>query len=150
MVISDGNIFNTTRHGRRSAGSGEDSPRVDTITLYGTFMYEKGFFAFFTGSSAEFSKVLDTGKSIAGYTITEILGSGVKLTAGTNTFALRVGMQLRREEGREWEIAGGSASSGGSVSPTSSSSFAAANDSSRTSDSDVANKMMKQREQELK
>jgi hypothetical protein len=144
-LISEKNIFNPNRsRGRRGEGDQAPAPRVDTITLYGTFIYEKGLFAFFTGSSSEYNQVLNTGKSIAGYTITEVTGTGVKLAAGTNTVELRVGMQLRREEGGDWQAAGGSAG----PASVNGSSIAAADASS--DDSDIVKRLIKQREQDLK
>jgi hypothetical protein len=146
-LITDRNIFNTARSPRRSGAQADaDKPaRVDTITLYGTFIYEKGPFAFFTGSSADYRQVLDVGKSIAGYTIAEINGRGVKLAAGTNTVELRVGMQLRREEGGDWQVVGDSGPAVGSVS-----SGAGKDDTSGSDESDIVKRMMKQREEELK
>jgi hypothetical protein len=142
-IVTERNIFNTTRAHRTRGGREDTPPPVDTITLYGTFIYQKGPYAFFTGSSAEYSKVLAPGQSIAGYTVLEVGGSGVKLAAGTNTFELRVGMQLRREEGGNWQIAGDTAM-------VISSSTTTAADTSGGDDSDVMKRMMKQREQELK
>ena len=146
-IISEGNIFNTTRT-RRTRGRVDEAPpiRIDTLTLYGTFIYEKGPFAFFTGSSSGYSKVLGPGDSIAGYKIAEITGAGVTLIANTNRVDLRVGMQLRRQDQGEWQIAGGSpalASVSGSSSNSSGDPFSGEM-------SDVAKRMMKQREQELK
>ncbi len=144
--IPEQNIFDTTRtRHRRGEREAERAPRVDTITLYGTFIYDKGPFAFFTGSGSEYQQVLSAGKSIAGYAIAEITGNGVKLTAGTNTIQLQVGMQLRRPEGGEWQVAGGSAAPavpGGNMDST-------AEDTSSSDASDVEKKLMKQRQQEL-
>jgi len=144
--ISERNIFDATRSARSSTRSEmESAPQIDTIRLYGTFIYDKGPFALFTGSSSEYRQELTVGKSIAGYTIAEISGSGVTLTAGAQRIELRVGMELRREEGGEWQVAGSSAATviGGN-------STRAVDASSSSDQSDVVKRMMKQREQDLK
>ncbi len=146
--IVERNIFNTTRSGRGGPRvERERPPRVDTITLYGTLQYEKGLFAFFTGSSSEYKQVLRTGQSIAGYTITEVDGGGVKLTDGNHTVELRVGMQLRREEEGNWQVADSGETPSSRVSGDS---IVAADRSSADDESDVVKRMMKQREEELK
>jgi hypothetical protein len=144
--ISERNIFNTTRTRRRAGGTDENVPRVDTITLYGTFIYDKGPFAFFTGSGSEYQQVLAAGKSIAGYTVVEVTGTGVSLSSGPNIFELRVGMQLRRVEGGPWRVAGGDATPADILG----SSATAADESSGSDESNIVKQMMKQREQELK
>ncbi len=144
-VISERNIFNSSRSGRSARNDGDENQvRVETITLVGTLTYEKGPFAFFDGSSSDYRQVLEPGKSIAGYTVSAIKGDLVKLTAGTNSFDLRIGMQLRREEEGEWKVTGDSfvqaaSSSGGS-----------SVESSATDDNDVVKRLMQQREQDLK
>ncbi len=142
-VISERNIFNANRTRHSAAGDEDKAPRVDTITLVGTMSYEKGHYAFFDGSSAEFSKVLEPGKSIAGYTVAQINHNSVALNAGTNHVELYVGMQLRREEGGDWRVTGhGLAQSR----PESSTAPAAGS----ADDDDIVKKLMQQREQELK
>jgi hypothetical protein len=146
-LIAERNIFNSARASRSSrAARSEDrkASHVDTITLVGTMAYEKGPFAFFEGSSSDFKKVLEPGKSIAGYKIAEINGNMVKLEAGTNQVTLNVGMQMRREEEGEWRVIGGS--------PTSSKpAETSASASSSADDEDlIVKRMMQQREQELK
>jgi hypothetical protein len=146
-LIAERNIFNSARASRSSRASRSDERKpnhVDTLTLVGTIAYEKGPFAFFDGSSSDFKKVLEPGKSIAGYKIAEITGSMVKLEAGTNQVILNVGMQMRREEEGEWRVIGGS--------PTSSKpAEASASASSSADDEDlIVKRMMQQREQELK
>jgi hypothetical protein len=145
-LISDRNIFNANRS-RRGGGGAEEAPRhVDSITLVGTMSYEKGTYAFFDGSSSDYRKVLDRGKSIAGYQLTQIDGDEVKLLAGTNVVELRIGMQLRREEEGEWQVVSASSNSSLSGSDTSSPSSI----SSSSEDDPVTKKLMQQREQELK
>jgi hypothetical protein len=145
-IINERNIFNAARYrGSKAVGEADRPPRVDHVTLVGTLTYEKGPYAFFDGSSSEFRAVLGPGKSIAGYTVAEIGNDTVKLAAGTNHVELRVGMQLRREEGGEWQVAGS-----GLAQASSSSSSASSTDSSGNDDGDIVKKLMQQREQELK
>lgn len=145
-IILDRNIFNARRSGGSTArtADGEKPPREDRITLVGTLSYEKGPYAFFDGSSPEFRKVAEKGKSIAGYTITAIDADAVQMTAGTNSITLRVGMELRREEEGEWHLSNGSF-----VQSTSPSSPSPA-DSASNDDDALVKKLMQQREQELK
>jgi len=105
-LITDRNIFNSRRYARSSGRQERASvARYDTFTLVGTMNYEKGPFAFFEGSSSEYRKVLQPSGTIAGYTVTGIAPSFVKLASGTNELQLRVGMQMRRPEQGEWQVA---------------------------------------------
>jgi len=105
-VIAERNIFNAGRSGRRSSGSRETrrATRVDTFGLVGVLRSEKGPFAFFDGSGAEYRKALAPGGTLAGFSLIEIQPNAVKLQAGTNVTELRMGMQLRREEQGEWHV----------------------------------------------
>jgi hypothetical protein len=145
-IITERNIFNTARSRRYAGTSDEERPaRVDTITLVGTLAYDKGPYAFFDGSSSRFRQVLDAGKSIAGYTITEVNADRVKMAAGTNNVELRIGMQLRREEDGEWQVTGRAVAEAAASASTS----AAADTSSGDADA-ITKRLMQQREQELK
>ena len=152
-IISDRNIFNANRTRRSAGGEDKKASKVDDLTLVGTLIYEKGPYAFFEGSSSEYRKVLEAGKTIAGYKIGEITGSSVKLEAGTNTVELTVGMKMRREEEGEWEVVGGGGPRG-SISSTASTSEGTSNasspDSAAGGESDIIKRLMQQREQELK
>jgi hypothetical protein len=145
-IISDRNIFNSNRSSR-SAAAGEDrKPRqVDDLTLVGTLVYEKGPYAFFDGSAADYRKVLEPGKTIAGYKIAEINANSVKLESGTNSLELTVGMKLRREEEGDWELV---KNSGPGTSLTSASSDTSS--SASDEESDVVKRLMQQRERDLK
>src|SRR5262245_26340203 len=71
-IIGERNIFdvNRTRRSRGGLTSEEAKPaRMDTFTLVGTLTYERGPYAFFDGTSADYRKVLDPGKTIADYRI---------------------------------------------------------------------------------
>jgi hypothetical protein len=145
-LISERNIFNSARMSRAARARGEEQKpnRVDSLTFVGVISYEKGPFAFFDGSSADYRKVLAPGKAIAGYKVVEVNPDNVKLESGTNTVTLNIGMQLRREDDGDWQVSGNSpAASASTVSSASSA-------SSADSESDVVKRMMQQREQELK
>lgn len=107
-VVSDRNIFNPNRYARSSGRpptqtrSSRPASRVEAISLVGIMAYEKGTFAFFDGSGGNFTKVLQVGGTVGEYTVTQITPSEVKLSMGTNTVDLKVGMQLRREDEGDW------------------------------------------------
>ena len=102
-IISDKNIFNPNRSGRREIGPRPPSVRVDSFKLVGTMDYEKGKFAFFDGTSSEYRKTLKQSDIIAGYRIADISQTSVKLLASSNsTITLTVGSQLRRTDGGPW------------------------------------------------
>jgi hypothetical protein len=145
QIITERNIFNASR-GRGSGGATTEpeNVRTDNLALVGTLTYEKGPYAFFDGSSSEYRAVLEPGKTIAGCTLVEIDPDAVKLTIGTNTVELRIGMQLRRQGQGEWQVSsGGAPAANANLSVTSSS-------SSGNDDDDIVKKLMQQREQDLK
>jgi hypothetical protein len=111
--------------------------------------YDKGQYAFFDGSSSDYKKVVEPGKTIAGYTVTSVTGNSVTLQSGTNTVDLHVGMQMRRDDAGEWQVFGGSALQAGAPSSSNQPS-ASSSDSSLAEENDIAKKLMKQREEELK
>jgi hypothetical protein len=148
-VIVDRNIFDPNRYPhRQGAPPVASKPKsFDSLTLVGTMSYEKGTFAFFDGSSAEYKKALKLTDSIAGYKVTNIAPSAVKLVSGTNELELSVGSQLRREENGPWLVAGQStsyASTPGTASTTTAGSGAATSGA----DSDIIKKLMQRREKE--
>jgi hypothetical protein len=106
-IIAERNIFNAYRSGRASRSREDDRrppARVDAFTLVGTMDYEKGLFAFFDGTSSEYRKTLQPGGAIGGYQLAEVGPGRVKLTNDTAQHELRVGMQLCRQEGGDWEM----------------------------------------------
>ncbi len=117
---------------------------LETLTLVGILSYEKGSYAFFDGSASQHRKVLGSGGSIAGCKVAAITADAVKLQASTNTFELRIGMQLRRGEGA-WQVVGG----GGAVSPRTSSEPSVVADSGGD-ENDIVKRLMRQREDEMK
>ena len=161
-IISDRNIFDPNRSGRRAERPARETrraPRVDSFSLVGTMSYPKGAYAFFDGSSSDFRKSLTPGATIAGYTIREITPASVKLEANGSTLELKVGGQLRREEEGEWKLdssgerasyaAGASSSSGGSTSGGGSGSSGGGG-ASESEVNEVLKRLMEQREKELK
>lgn len=104
-IITERNIFNPNRSAR-SVRSGRREPRklvrTEFFSLVGTMSYEKGLFAFFDGTRSEYRMVLKSADAIAGYKVANIMPNYVKLASATNELEMRVGMQMRREEGGEW------------------------------------------------
>ena len=103
-LISDRNIFNSTRTGRRDRSSEESAPRLDVITLVGTMESDRGLRAFFEGSSSAFRKALRVGESIESFKVSQVSPTGAELEREGTQFSLRVGQQLRRAEGGEWKL----------------------------------------------
>src|ERR1035437_9505810 len=102
-VVVDKNIFDPNRQPQRGSRTVRPTPKsFDSLTLVGTMTYEKGTFAFFDGTSAEYKKALRLADAIAGYKVTNISPNGVKMASGTNQLELSVGAQLRREENGPW------------------------------------------------
>jgi hypothetical protein len=148
-MISDRNIFDTTRSPRGASSRGEVQrpPRSETLTLVGTLSSEKGSYAFFDGSSSGFRKVVAAGNTIAGLKVAEIDGNAVKLLVETNQMQLWVGDQLRKEEGGLWQITGGRT---GQLKANDLAVSNSAGSDSGGDESDIIKKLMQQREQELK
>jgi hypothetical protein len=151
-IIAERNIFNPNRSARQQTRSSRTdtrrpAARVDSFTFVGTINYEKGVFAFFDSPSADFRKVIQQGSRIAGLELTEVDDYAVKLSSGTNTFDLRIGMQMRREEEGQWRLA-----SSGEPAPTQSAVEASESGSEASSSgvSDILKRLMQKREQELK
>jgi hypothetical protein len=153
-VIVDRNIFDPNRVPHLAAGSVRKPRTVDSLTLVGTMSYEKGTFAFFDGSSSEYRKALRMADTIAGYKLTNIAASAVKLASGTNMVELPVGAQLRREEDGPWQVSSPPATYADSApsAPASGSATAASSGSLPAApsgpDSDVLKKLMERRAKE--
>jgi len=121
-IISERNIFNANRSGGTVRSTSTKRPvRVETFALVGTMAFEKGAFAFFEGSSTEFTRALKADGLIAGHKVVDILANGVKLELDGQVMELAIGSGLRREDQGTWkttELAGvenspGSASESG-------------------------------------
>jgi hypothetical protein len=148
-IIAERNIFDPNRSGRsgRPVQRTDSERRVasETFALLGTMSYEKGRFAFFDGSGSQYRKVLQPADTIAGFKITEVAPTCVKLeTTNGQILELCVGMQMKHREEEGWLLAGSAeTSSGGSTSGGASSSSAGASESE-----EVLKKLMAQRAQE--
>ena len=150
-LISERNIFNPNRRAYRPGQPAPKPKQVDSLRLVGVLSYEKGTFAFFDGSDSEFRKVLKPAGQIAGYTVSAINSDSVRLRQDGKDLDLKVGSQLRREDGGSWEVSsepqGYTASSSASQSSSSASSATPVSSSSGV-DSDILKRLMQRREQE--
>jgi hypothetical protein len=147
QIISERNIFNPNRTARHKRGSRPQSV-ADAFSLVGTMSYNKGTYAFFDGTSSDYRKVLQNAGTIAGYKVTDITPTTVKLANGDKQLVMKVGTQMRREEKGSWQLA---STSELPVETTESADAAPAEPSASDSDSegnDVLKRLMKQREQE--
>jgi hypothetical protein len=146
-IIADRNIFNASRSGTipRTRGKSERVAKVDSFTLLGTMSYEKGRFAIFDGSNVQFRKILKPADIIAGYKITAIAPNQITLaTTNGQPLAMRVGMQMRRQDGSSWAL------SSRAEAPTTSSPSAVQTNSEGASaapENDVLKRLMQKREQ---
>jgi hypothetical protein len=176
-MIADRNIFNPNRSARSGRFDRREFRRpaqVDSFSLVGTMSYEKGYFAFFDGSSYQYRKALKLDDTIAGYRLTQIGHDSVRLIAGSNTVELKMGTQMRREDEGLWTLstrsesyasaapaagsspmpppsgtnAGSSLATSGSE-PTPAVSAPSTSASSSESADEVLKKLMQRREQEM-
>jgi hypothetical protein len=103
-LITDRNIFNPNRTGRRERSLEEAPPRVDVISLVGTMEADKVPRAFFDSSDAAFRKAVHVGDTVDKFKVAQISAQTVELERDGKTFSVRVGQQLRRPEGADWNI----------------------------------------------
>jgi hypothetical protein len=105
--IADRNIFDGNRSGQVIRSTRSSSParsvRVQSFTLVGTLISEKGAAAFFDGTDGSYQKTLKSGETIAGFQVKDIVPAGVRLRAGTNEMELCVGNSMRREDEGLWK-----------------------------------------------
>ena len=64
------------------------------FTVVGTLSYEKGAWAFFSGTSEAYYKALKSGDSIAGYRVMSVTNNAVLLSSKTNQIVLKVGERV--------------------------------------------------------
>jgi len=148
-IINERNIFNANRSGGQVRLSSRRPARVEGFTLVGTMAYEKGAFAFFDGTSSEFSKVLKTDGVIAGYKLVDILADAVKLEADGKILELPIGSGMRREDEGAWHEGEGLASSSGSASGTASQNQTTSTNSASNADqSEILKRLMERREKD--
>ena len=120
-IISQRNIFNPNRSSRpdrtptiTTRREPERRGRTESFALLGTLSYEKGSFAFFDGSSSRYQTSLQPADTIAGYKITAIASSHVKLeSTNGQAIELPVGMEMKRQDEGGWLLAARADSSGG-------------------------------------
>ncbi len=118
-IVAERNIFNANRSGGQVRLSSSQRPaRVESFTLVGTMAYEKGAYAFFAGSSSEFSKVIKTTGVIAGHKVVDVLANSVKLEADGKITDLPIGSAMRREDEGAWKLGDAVAGSGASYAST--------------------------------
>jgi Tfp pilus assembly protein PilP len=104
--VSDRNIFNPNRTGRRERTTEEQPPRVDTLSVVGTMESDRGLRAFFDGSESSFRRAVRVGESVDKFKVTQISPHVVDLERDGKSLSIRVGQQLRRPEGADWELVG--------------------------------------------
>lgn len=110
--ISDRNIFNPNRYARSSGrsvqrSSAQPAARVESFSLVGVMAYERGVFAFFDGTKGDYKQALQAQGKIGDYEVVRVTPETVTLSHGTNTYELRIGMQMRREDEGDWFLSEG-------------------------------------------
>ena len=111
-TVSDRNIFNPNRYARgagrpQTRTAAVPASRVESFSLVGIMAYERGVFAFFDGTKSDYKQALQVDGALGEYKVISVSPDEVKLATGTNTFALKVGMQLRREDEGDWFLSEG-------------------------------------------
>ncbi len=149
-IVISRNIFSPTKEIPRVRTEVKRVPQIDLISLVGTMSSEKGQVAFFDGTASTFRSAVKLTNVIAGLTLSAISAEQVTLTANGQTFLLRVGNQLRREDQGDW------AATDEALPTTSSSPITSGAGSEQTStvaspgeDNDVLKRLLQKREQEL-
>ncbi len=154
-IIVDRNIFNANRTPgggpppKAASGPRARPGRTEVFRLVGTLSYEKGKFAFFDGSNAQYRKSVRPSETIASFRVTDISQSDVTLEAGTNGPAMKmaVGMEMKKQEEGPWKLGVGSGSSFSSPAAPSTSSPSAGGPAG---ESEIERRMRLRREQETK
>lgn len=159
--ITQRNIFDPNRY-PRSSGSRPVTYRpratrsTPTFSLVGTMSYQKGMFAFFDGNNSDLRQALTVSGGIAGYTVSEITATGVKLESADKkqTVTLKIG-DLMRQDGKDWVLAGpgelpAGTTDNGATGTGGAEAAASAAPSSASAPNDILKKLMEKREKELK
>jgi hypothetical protein len=111
-IVARRNIFNPNRYSERTGRRNPNQlARAPGFALVGTIIYEKGAFALFDGSDAQYKKVLKLSDTMADYRVVEITPSYVKLEASGHQTTLSVGAQMKIIDGK-WELVDGTVSVG--------------------------------------
>ena len=157
-IIAERNIFNQNRSGRSGRSydrSRERRVRTEAFALRGTMSYEKGRFAFFEGTSSDYRKAVQPADTIAGFNIAAVGPDYVRLESNGKEVELRVGMQMKKPEGADWELASGTDSVDIATAAQASSETnttqngTTAEPSAAGGESDILKRLMQKREQEL-
>lgn len=155
-MIAERNIFNPHRRKgvpNRPPPTRTEPERIvrsDRFALLGTMSYEKGRYAFFDGSSSEFRKVAKPDDLIAGFKIAEVAPTCVKLVlTNGQLLELCVGMQMKKSESEDWQLAGkADAAEGTSRRYSSGSSSSSSSSSAAPESEDVLKRLLEKRSQE--
>lgn len=150
-IVSERNIFDPRRSGRSTSRNERREPerqvRMERFALLGTMSYEKGRYAFFDGSNSDFRKVAKPADSIAGFKIAEVAPTCVKLEmTNGQILELCVGMQMKKLEEGDWQLAGKADPAQGTSRPASSSSSLSS--ASGPESEEVLKRLQERREQE--
>lgn len=150
-IIAERNIFNPDRYPQSHY---HHEPQTPTFSLAGTMSYRKGMFAFFNGTSDQYQKALQTGGTIAGYTVAKISFDGVQLQSAGKSIQMKVGNAMR-QEGNGWEVTAPGEWNGFSETESQSPDEISATNLPATLPSsgeqnDVLKRLMEQRQEELK
>jgi hypothetical protein len=148
-IIAERNIFNPDRYPQYHYQQQQVTP---AFSLAGTMSYRKGLFAFFNGTSEQYQKALQSGGTIAGYTVAKITFEGVQLQSGGKSIEMEVGSAMR-QEGDGWELT--APGNWGAETESASPDEAAATNlpaslPSSGEQNDVLKRLMEERQQELK
>jgi hypothetical protein len=156
-IISQRNIFDPNRRAgyQPTTHVQQSRPMVSYFGLVGTMSYSKGKFAFFDGNNSDYRKVLEPGGSIAGYTVKDITNQTVTLAAGGKEIEMKVGSQMRNQNGGEWQLSAEIEQPTNTESETGTGSVESAASSAPPAGSspemnDVLKRLMEKRQQELK
>lgn len=103
-LIIERNIFNPNRQKKEPERPVIETPKQDEISLVGTLVSETQRYAFFDGSSPEYSRVLAVGAEIGGGVIQTIDVSSIQLRLGEDDVSVPVGKRLVREEDQPWRL----------------------------------------------
>lgn len=113
-ILTDRNIFDSGRGLREPETTGPVAPttsttRIERILLIGALINRADDFnetvAFFEGASAGQNATVRPGGSIAGYRVVRIRTDGVTLEKAGQSFDLRMGSGLTRQNDGEWQVA---------------------------------------------
>jgi hypothetical protein len=116
-ILSERNIFNPDRYNRSSSRPPSPPPEAprpsspsEAFSLVGTLASERGFTAFFDGTSSSFRKALKPDDTIGGLRVRSIGKTQVVLASANAELVVKVGNQLRRYDQGEWQVSGESGS----------------------------------------